>query len=153
VQRRLGTDEMDELAVVDLASGALSGVAATERLRGVTVAPGGRRVAAYATGAGPIRGLFVVELDTGAVAIPPGELFGAYRWRDGERLLIVPMNPGPRHQLLEFVPAEGETRDLAAGSGGPFKIAGGDWSVSPDGRYIAWLEASDRALWARRLPN
>jgi Tol biopolymer transport system component len=29
----------------------------------------------------------------------------------------------------------------------PFKIANGDWAVSPDGRYVAFVENQDRNIW------
>jgi Tol biopolymer transport system component len=33
----------------------------------------------------------------------------------------------------------------------PFKIANGDWRISPDGRYMAFVESSDKNIWVIEL--
>jgi hypothetical protein len=145
--------EMDELVVVDLDGGTQRLLVATERLRGVSVAPGGRRLAAHATGNGPLIGLFLVDVATGDVTNIPDALFGAYRWRDADRLLIIPMVPGERHRLVEYHVDTGEQRELVTADEAPFKVANGDWSVAPGGQRIVWVEASDKSVWMRELPE
>ena len=44
-------------------------------------------------------------------------------------------------------------RELTTPESTPFKIANGDWRVSPDGRYVAFVESSDRNIWALELPQ
>jgi Tol biopolymer transport system component len=34
-----------------------------------------------------------------------------------------------------------------------FKIANGDWSVSPDSQMIAFVSADDGNIWILELPN
>jgi hypothetical protein len=53
--------------------------------------------------------------------------------------------------------ASNEVWQVDAGSGialrltepafAPFKIAGGDWRVSPDGESFVFVSAADKALW------
>jgi hypothetical protein len=35
----------------------------------------------------------------------------------------------------------------------PFRIANGDWTVSPDGRRIAYVSADDYAIWVIELAS
>jgi len=35
----------------------------------------------------------------------------------------------------------------------PFTIANGDWAVSPDGHYVAFVENKDRNIWVLTLPE
>jgi Tol biopolymer transport system component len=35
----------------------------------------------------------------------------------------------------------------------PFKVANGDWTVSPDGRYVAFVESRDHNIWLLALPD
>ena len=73
--------------------------------------------------------------------------FGAYAWRDAERLLLVPLEPGrPGMRLLEQDLRTGGTRERTPTSE-PFVIDSGDWTVAPDGRYVAFVSAGDRNIW------
>ncbi len=80
-------------------------------------------------------------------------LFGAYRWRGGGRLLVVPLEPDAgSHQFWEVEAATGEASPLTDPQTTPFKIANGDWTVSPDGRHIVFVSAEDHNLWLLTLP-
>jgi Tol biopolymer transport system component len=35
----------------------------------------------------------------------------------------------------------------------PFKIANGDWAVSPDGRHVTFVENRDRNIWLLTLSD
>jgi hypothetical protein len=84
----------------------------------------------------------------------PDHLFGAYQWRDAYRLLIVPFQPGAEfHEIWEFNASTGQTRQLTDPDLMPFKIANGDWTVSPDGKQVAFVEKRDRNIWLLRLPD
>jgi hypothetical protein len=138
-------------------------LARAERLRGPLLSPSGAWVAYYVTfDADPARnGLWVARTDgSGAKQLPP-ELFGSYQWRgcpgpcepDAETMLVVPLQPAAEyHELWQLEAASGETQRLTDPAVTPFKIANGDWRVSPDGRHIAYLESSDRNIWAIALP-
>ena len=71
-----------------------------------------------------------------------------------ERLLIVPFKPGAEfHELWELDPAAGQAVRLTDPATTPFKIANGDWRVSPDGRRVAFVESRDRNIWVIELPQ
>gem|GEM_PF-2831598 len=78
---------------------------------------------------------------------------GSYRWRDGSRLVYVPMQLGSRsHEVWQTDVATGETVRLLGAAEFPFRIANNDWSISPDGATMAFLSAADRNLWVVDLP-
>jgi Tol biopolymer transport system component len=67
--------------------------------------------------------------------------------------MIVPFRPDAAwHQLLQLDPATGHVRPLTDPQTTPFKIANGDWRLSPDGRRVVFVESSDKNLWLIELP-
>lgn len=150
------------LSALSLTDGTTVALAQAERLRGQALSPGGQWIAYYVTfDAAPAQnGLWLARTDgSQRRQLEPG-LFGAYQWRgcpDGcaageERLLIIPFDPEAAfHRLLELDPATGQARPLTDPAVTPFKIANGDWRVSPDGRYVAFVESSDRNVWVLNL--
>ena len=91
---------------------------------------------------------------TGPGSAPPRKidgLFGAFKWRDARRLLVVPLEmDAPAHRLLELDMSDGKQRTLSDPTA-PFRIADGDWSISPDGRHLAVANAADDAIWVLPL--
>lgn len=82
------------------------------------------------------------------------ETFGGYNWRDGQRLLVVPLDLSqPDHQLLQLDADTGQVTALTDPAMTPFKIANGDWSVSPVGDKIAFLSAEDGNFWTLEIPD
>ena len=82
------------------------------------------------------------------------DLFGAYQWRDGHRLLIVPLRPDAEwHELWQYDVQTSEAKRLTDPAQLPFKIASGYWVVSPDGKHVAFVGANDRNLWLLTLPD
>jgi hypothetical protein len=85
-------------------------------------------------------GLWIQNITTGErVQL---DLFGGYRWRDTDHLLVIPLDPnaasGPvAHQLWEVDATTGASRALTDPALTPFKVAEGDWTVSPDGQWVA----------------
>jgi Tol biopolymer transport system component len=76
------------------------------------------------------------------------EVFGGYNWRDGEHLLVVPLDLSePVHELLQVHAPSGHVEPLTDPSITPFRIANGDWSVSPDGGKIVFVSADDGNIW------
>ncbi|MEJ2559571.1 MAG: hypothetical protein P8186_25815, partial [Anaerolineae bacterium] len=74
------------------------------------------------------------------------------QWRDSRRLLIIPFRPeAVFHELWELDVETGETRRMTNPEVTPFKIANGDWTVSPDGRYVAFVESGDQNIWLLTL--
>jgi Tol biopolymer transport system component len=154
------------LWALSLADGRLKELARAERLRSPSLSPSGNWIAYYVTfGADPSQnGLWLARTDGSERRPVAREWFGAYQWRPcggsgactsgGERLLVVPFQPDAvSHELWELDPATGQARQLTDANLTPFKIANGDWRVSPDGRYVAFVESSDRNVWIIRLPD
>jgi Tol biopolymer transport system component len=81
------------------------------------------------------------------------EAYGAYRWAGEDRLLLVPAGRvgvsqlQTAHRLLEYRPSQGRLVPLTNPETLPFRVANGDWSVSPDGQRIAFISADDDNIW------
>lgn len=123
------------------------------RPRGALVSPEGNWLVYYLTFQpnADDDGLWIVPTDASQ---PPRKLdfFGSYRWRDDTHLLYVPLEPGVEsHTLWEYDLAGAESRRLTDPAWASFKIANNDWSVSPDGRYVVFVDAADHNLWLIEL--
>jgi Tol biopolymer transport system component len=71
---------------------------------------------------------------------------------DGPLGFTIPFRPkAVSHELWELDVNTGETRHLTDPDVIPFKIANGDWTVSPDGRHVAFVESRDRNIWLLTL--
>lgn len=127
------------------------------RIRSVSVSPGGAWVVYLVTfSADPAQdGIWVQNIATGERF--KLDLFGGYRWRDADHLLVIPLDPhaasGPvaSHQLWEVDATTGVSRALTDPALTPFKVAEGDWTVSPDGQWVAFVSATDRNVWVLRI--
>ena len=120
----------------------------------MSVAPGGQWIL-YTVALDPTNsandGLWVVKAD-GSQRFKV-EVIGGARWRDPTHLLIIPLDPGaPSHRLWQFDAATGKAAPLTDPEATPFRVAQGDWSVSPDGRYVVFVNADDQSLWLITLP-
>ena len=151
------------LSALSLADGATTELARAERLRGQVLSPSGQWIVYYTTfDADPSKnGMWLVRTDGSGSRQLDREFFGAYQWRgcpDGcgpqdDRLLIVPFDPEAAfHRLVEVNPATGNAKPLTDPAVTPFKIANGDWRVSPDGNTVVFVESGDRNIWAIGLP-
>jgi Tol biopolymer transport system component len=151
-------------SALSLAGGTRTELVRAERLRGQVLSSSGGWLVYYVTfDPDPARnGLWVVRTDGQQSIQLADDLFGSYQWRpcpercspEEDRLIIVPLQPdAPLHWLVELAPASGETRRLTDPAVTPFKIANGDWRISPDGRYVVYVESSDRNLWLLELAD
>ena len=143
------------LSTHDLAARETREVARADRMRGTLLAPGGRWLVYHVTVTGDpsANGFFLVDLAVGGTRRLPADLLGGYQWRDGRRLVVVPYRPDAEwHALVELDVETGATRTLVDPAATPIKIANGDWTVSPDGRRLAWVDARDRNIWTLALP-
>lgn len=126
-----------------------------ERLRGGLLSPDGLWLTYFMAldDDASQNGVWLVSTDGSERHKLERDLFGAYQWRDGHRLLIIPLQPeATSHEIWEFDAETGQARWLTDGLT-PFKIANGDWSVSPDGRYVAFVESQDRNIWLLTLAD
>jgi hypothetical protein len=120
-----------------------------DRVRGVSIAPGGGRLLFYRTFQPDPNenGAYMLDTQPGAqpVKLP---WFGGWRWRDAESVYYIPFDPSTSVQSLAYyhIPTS-ENRPLTDAAVLPFTVANGNWSVSPDGQRIAFLNAADNRLW------
>jgi Tol biopolymer transport system component len=152
------------LYTFSLTSGHQTELVRAEQLRGGLLSPDGAWLAYYvALDEDPAQnGLWLVRTDGSTELAEVGserrqldrDLFGAYQWRDAGRLLIIPFRPeAVSHELWELDVNTGETRHLTDPDVTPFKIANGDWAVSPDGRHVTFVESRDRNIWLLTLSD
>ncbi len=145
-----------KLSILNLADGKFTDVLEVERSRGITLSPDGKRGILLIAQAQNIadNGVFLLSLDGSAAPPQRLEFFGAYKWCDATRLLYVPLETNaPSNALWRLdVTTRKAERLIAPVADGPFKIASGDWDVSPDGRQIVFLSARDRNIWTVTLP-
>ncbi len=118
-------------------------------LHGLKVAPGGRMIAFFL----PFQdnpddsGVYVQRTESGSTAqkLP---FFGAYQWRDDHTLFTLSYDISTDAHALGVVDAlTGDLRWLTDPADLPLRIANGDWSVSPDGTRIVYVESEDYGLY------
>jgi Tol biopolymer transport system component len=81
------------------------------------------------------------------------DFWGGYQWRDDSRLLYIPVreSPGEPFVIHEHDTSTGQSRPVTDPATAPIQIANGDWKVSPDGRYVVYVNRLDRNLWLVEL--
>jgi hypothetical protein len=144
------------LFALTLADGSTTELARGKRIRGDLLSPDGAWLAYFvALDEDPgENGVWLVRTDGSERRKLPRDLFGAYQWRDAHRLLIIPFRPrADSHEIWEFDARIGQARRLTDPQLTPFKVANGDWTVSPDGGHVAFVESRDRNIWLLRLPD
>lgn len=107
-------------------------------LRGMSIAPGGGRLMFYLVYDDAASGIYTVRTQNGAQAerLP---FFGAWRWRDADSVFYLPYMPNAaQHSLSYYHLSSGDNRAFLTD---PFLVANGDWSVSPDGKRIVFMNA------------
>ncbi len=148
MNRRLSRESNESMTYVfDMTTNAETEIFTAERSRLTTVSRNGSWIAYVIVNDKDVarNGLWVERTD--GTDEKKVELFGAAQWRDGSRLFIAPFEMNaPTHAFHEYNAETGETRRLTPPSA-PFKIASGDWSVSPDGNKIVFVNAADNNLW------
>lgn len=143
-----GNGELEKLC-----DGSIFEMVRAERLRGVSLSPGGSWLAYQVTFSSvpEDNGLWVINTSTLERRKLP--VFGAFRWRDDDSLLVVPLELGQDwHRLVQVEASTGDAIDLAVPGAANFKIANGEWSVSPDGTKVAFISAFDKNIWVLLLP-
>ncbi len=148
-------DQPPILAVYDPADGATAALERSEFIRGTALSPDGTWLAytLQFTGDPERDGLWVRRLDDMTQPARRIDAYGAYRWRPDNTLLLIPLEPvAAGHRVLAIDPVDGAIRDLLDPAQVPFRILGGDFSLSPDGRRLAFVNAADRNLWLLELP-
>jgi murein DD-endopeptidase MepM/ murein hydrolase activator NlpD len=128
----------------------------SDRLRGGSLSPDGTWLATFialSEDRGQ-NGLWLVRTDATQRQQLPPDLFGSFKWRDNSRLLVIPFRPdAASHQVWQVEAQSGAARQLTDPASVPFKIANNDWAVSPDGRYVAFVDSHDHNIWLLSLPD
>lgn len=142
------------LLSLSLSDGETVELARGERIRGVAIAAGGAWVAYTVTfeqDAPEENGLWIVSSD--GSQRHHLDVMGGTQWRDGDHLLIVPLEmDAPGHWLLQADAATGEVSELIDPEVFSFRIYAGEWKVAPTGDRVAFVSAEDQALYAFTLP-
>jgi hypothetical protein len=124
-----------------------------ERISGVTASPGGTWLAYFISfdEQAERNGVWVQRTD-GSDARRL-DFWGGYQWRDDSRLLYIPVreSPGEPFVIHEHDTSTGQSRPVTDPATAPIQIANGDWKVSPDGRYVVYVNRLDRNLWLVEL--
>ncbi len=156
-----GEDPQDKAGQVlwslTIADGKLKEITRAERLRSALLSPSGKWIAYYTTfNTDTQNGLWLVDTNGGKPKPAPRGSFGAYQWRTvsgSDALVVVPFNPAAtHHEFWQLDPGSLAFTQLTKAEDAPVKIANGDWRVSPDGRYVAYVESKDRNIWVIALP-
>ena len=142
------------LTLLDLTTNVTTTLVSAERLAGVSVSKDGTWLAYYiAFDADPSRnGLWVQRTDGSQQR--KLDVWGAYQWRDESHLLVIPMRASGNiaFEVWEIDATSGRQRKLTDAAATLLQILNGDWRVSPDGRYIVYVNSADRNLWLLTLP-
>jgi hypothetical protein len=128
-------------------------LAKAERFRSIVASPDGSWMAYQVafTSDPQANGLWVVN--TTSLETQRLPVYGAFRWRSSDRLLVIPLDPSqPVQTIWEFQFPSGQSRPLTDPARIPLKIANGDWSVSPNGQYVVYVSSEDLNLWLLQLP-
>lgn len=146
--------EVVTLFVLDLNDGTQKQLAQSERLRSVSVSPGGEWLLySIAFDKDPTQnGIWLMRPD--GTDRKKVDWFGSTQWRDASHVIYIPLDPGAAsHVIFEYDASTGSSRQLTDPAVLPFKIANGDWDLSPDGTKIAFMNAADQSLWLLTLPS
>jgi hypothetical protein len=145
------SDKQRTLFVYDIEAGQRIDLFSENRLREIKLSPGGSWVLFYATFSDdPARsGLWLLSTEGKIQRQLDVSGFGAYRWRDDNRLFYIPMRePGEvSMRLLEVDVTTNEVIPLTDPATVSFSIASGDWDVSPDGQKVVFVNSADFNIW------
>ncbi|MCJ7514099.1 MAG: hypothetical protein MUO23_14190 [Anaerolineales bacterium] len=123
-----------------------------DRVRDPLLSPDGTWLAFYvAYDTDPARdGLWLVKTDgTQQHQLP---VFGAYHWRSGDQLLVVPQDlSSETMQVVQVDAPSGAVAKLPL-AGPALAISANDWQPSPDGRWLAYVSGDTGGLMLAPLP-
>jgi hypothetical protein len=154
VSGRLAPDLPAGLWRIEVATGAGRLLFEADRIRNPLLSPGGNWVALLVA--------FDTDVDKNGIWIVGAEaqgarrldLFGAYRWRQDEALIVVPPDlDQPGISLWQVAAASGEMWRLTDPELTSIPIANNDWEIAPDGSQMVFLSSVDRNLWVLTLPD
>jgi Tol biopolymer transport system component len=142
------------LTALDLHTNEAIDLVTAERISGVGISPDGSWLSYYISfdKDDARNGIWVQRNDgSGARKL---DMWGAYQWRDDSHLLVIPARSSSDQafEIWEVDAATGEKHKLIDAAVTPLNILNGDWRVSPDGKYVVFVNSADRNLWLLELP-
>jgi Tol biopolymer transport system component len=141
------------LTALDLTSNVAVDLVTAERISGVSASPQGTWLAYFISFNEDVsrNGIWLQRSD-GSDARKL-DFWGGYQWRDDSRLLYIPVRTSPAEPFViyEYDTATGQSRAVTNPATASIEIANGDWNVSPDGRYVVYVNSADRNLWLVEL--
>lgn len=151
IAKRVAYQADEQLFILDVDDPALTPqlLGSYTFLRRVEVAPGGGRIAFYeAFQDDPnASGIYVQETQPGSQPVKL-DAFGAYHWRDDRSLYMLSYDPSQSvHTLGLYDVAAGSFRALTGPAITPIRVANSEWSVSPDGARIVYVDPEDYGLY------
>ncbi len=141
------------LLLLDTQSGGVEVLATAKFLDGAVLSPSGEWVAYVVSldrESPEANGVWAASTVTGQRRRLPVD--AAYRWRDGHRLVYIPMGNASWHDVWQLDAVTGETQRLIEGRSVSLRVANNDWSLSPDGHTLAFVAEQDRSTWVIDLP-
>jgi Tol biopolymer transport system component len=154
VSGRLEEEGPSGLWRIDIESGDAFLLFESPRPQYVSVSPNGEwLVFTEAFNSDPSRdGLWSINLVTNEAS--PIDVFGAYRWRTGEDLVLIPLDLEASSQyLMQYNIPNNWLSPLTDPEIFSFEVANNDWTISPDGKYLVLRSARDGNLWLMELPD
>ena len=142
--------------VYNLSNGERTNLFTERRLRGIDISPGGSWIIFYLTFAEEPtdNGFWVIRPDGSDLHQLDVPAFGAYQWRNDESLLYIPMRASADEsmQLWSIDVATSQNLLLINPATLSFSVANGDWTVSPDGHEVVFVNSEDQNIWTITLP-
>ncbi len=149
-------EEKQTLFVYDLTGDRRTNLFSHKHLRGGEISTNGSWISFFITFSDEPdeNGLWVVSADGATQRQLDLPNFGGYRWRNDDTLLFIPMRlPGEASMQLWAIDApSGQMQPLTDPASLSFSASNGDWDVSPDGRYVVFVNSADNNIWLMTLP-
>ena len=153
VTRRESLGATPAVGILDPATEAFTPLATGDFVRAVSLSPDGRWLVYTQQFSGDAQrdGVWIQSLDGGEPLKVP--VFGSYRWGADGGLIVIPLELNtPAQRVLRVDAKTGEVQALTDPAVTPLQILDGDWTLSPDGRRLAYVNAADRNIWLLELP-
>ncbi|MBC7646946.1 MAG: M23 family metallopeptidase [Pseudopedobacter sp.] len=148
--KRAAKDALRVLESLNFRTGGTKTLTKAQNFRSLSVAPGGKyMVYTVAFDIKERNGLFLASTAGGT----PRALstFGSVRWRNSDRLLMIPLDLNVKsHRVLELDAETGKSRELVNLG---HKVTLDDWSVSGQGEHMVFRSGGDLNVYALELPE
>lgn len=153
VTRREALGATPAVGILDPATEAFTPLASGDFVRGTSLSPDGHWLVYTQQFSGDATrdGIWIQPVEGGDPL--KVSVFGSYRWGADGALIVIPLElNAPAQRVLRVDAATGEVSALTDPAVTPLRILDGDWTLSPDGRRLAYVNVADRNIWLLELP-